>query len=171
MKETTIKIREQMKQLRQEGKTIREVRKITGFSENAILKYTLPNYHERAKAIKIKSYYKNKEKIKIKSKNYYYKNHDKIIRKNKNKRKIERIMALIHYSKSLIPFCNCCSEVELDFLTIDHINNDGNLHRKTKKYTSIGRWAESNNYPKGFQVLCFNCNLSRSFYSTCPHQN
>jgi hypothetical protein len=30
-------------------------------------------------------------------------------------------------------------------------------------------WLRQNNYPKGFQVLCFNCNLGKGSYSVCPY--
>ena len=70
--------------------------------------------------------------------------------------------------------CACCGESELDFLTIDHIYNDGNEHRK--KF-NIGpgketyRWLRRNDYPDGFQVLCFNCNLGKRINKgICPHK-
>lgn len=27
-----------------------------------------------------------------------------------------------------------------------------------------------NKFPKGYRILCHNCNLSKSFYGYCPHQ-
>ena len=46
-------------------------------------------------------------------------------------------------------------------LTIDHIDNNGEVHRR-----EIGRsggigfweWLCLNNFPKNFQILCRNCN-------------
>jgi hypothetical protein len=70
---------------------------------------------------------------------------------------------------------------DLVFLTIDHINNDGNIHRsiingkRTKDGNSYGagaqtyRWLIDNDYPGGFQVLCFNCNWAKS-NGGCPHK-
>ena len=67
--------------------------------------------------------------------------------------------------------CKCCKETTECFLTIDHINNDGAEHRKQIGRTSILRWLKQNNYPDGFQVLCFNCNLGRRLNGgICPHQ-
>ena len=68
--------------------------------------------------------------------------------------------------------CACCGETEPLFLTIDHINNDGNKHRK--KFQSRGdglyKWLKHNNYPEGFQVLCMNCNHGkRRNGGICPH--
>ena len=31
-------------------------------------------------------------------------------------------------------------------------------------------WMIKNNFPKGFQVLCHNCNLAKGFYGKCPHE-
>jgi hypothetical protein len=56
--------------------------------------------------------------------------------------------------------CTPCSVEELDFLTIDHINNDGAKHRK-EIGSNLYRWLKKNNYPEGFQVLCCNCNYSK----------
>lgn len=39
---------------------------------------------------------------------------------------------------------------------------------KRKEY--FREWQRKNNYPKGFQVLCHNCNLAKGFYGKCPHQ-
>ena len=31
------------------------------------------------------------------------------------------------------------------------------------------RWLKNHNYPEGFQVLCYNCNLPKGVYGVCPH--
>lgn len=72
--------------------------------------------------------------------------------------------------------CTCCGEQNLKFLTIDHINNDGKAHRKVMGRKDWGGrslylWLRKNNYPLGFQVQCFNCNLGRSINGgICPHK-
>lgn len=76
--------------------------------------------------------------------------------------------------------CACCGETELTFLTIDHINNDGNEHRRqmageSGNYSQAGsrtyRWLRENGYPEGFQVLCANCNYGRQWNGgICPHK-
>lgn len=71
--------------------------------------------------------------------------------------------------------CACCKETEKAFLTIDHINNDGAEHRKT--LTSAGggyaiySWLVENDFPEGFQVLCWNCQWGKNKHGMCPHQN
>lgn len=66
--------------------------------------------------------------------------------------------------------CSCCGESNIVFLTIDHLDNNGSKHRK-EITTTIFRWLRNNNYPKGFQVLCWNCNLGKYYCKgTCPHK-
>ncbi len=68
--------------------------------------------------------------------------------------------------------CNCCGEANIKFLTMDHINNDGNVHRQSNPEAGPGlyRWIAKNNYPEGFQVLCWNCNLGKAHNNgVCPH--
>jgi len=69
--------------------------------------------------------------------------------------------------------CTCCGEDCLDFLTIDHVNNDGAKHRKeVGGGSSLYRWLVKNKFPRdGFEAMCFNCNLGRRVAGgVCPHQ-
>lgn len=70
--------------------------------------------------------------------------------------------------------CVCCGEIEAMFLTVDHVNSDGHIERKKGLYTNgsqFYRWIIQNNFPKDYQLLCFNCNLGRARNNgTCPHQ-
>lgn len=72
--------------------------------------------------------------------------------------------------------CACCGETEISFLTLDHINNDGAEHRKEAKGGGRGGAGfysklKQQGFPPGLQVLCFNCNMSKSFNGgTCAHQ-
>lgn len=67
--------------------------------------------------------------------------------------------------------CACCGETNPLFLTLDHMNNDGAKHRKLlSNSTEIYRWLIKENYPEGYQVLCFNCNCGRARNGgVCPH--
>jgi hypothetical protein len=101
--------------------------------------------------------------------NMYHAEHKEEInarhRKNNLALKIEIFQ---HYGME----CTCCGEKTLEFLSIDHINNDGYKHRKS--LGSTGRnfygWLKRNNYPDGFQTLCFNCNFAKGHFDVCPHQ-
>lgn len=76
-----------------------------------------------------------------------------------------------HYSKDGV-LCNCCGEKNIAFLTLDHIENDGAEHRKKIGrgfYTTL-TWIKNNDFPKGFQVLCYNCNQAKKVYGVCPHK-
>lgn len=70
--------------------------------------------------------------------------------------------------------CACCEEDILNFLTIDHIDGGGNAHRRELKNNGGGSfysYLRKNGWPEGYQVLCFNCNMSKGFLGTCPHQS
>ena len=71
--------------------------------------------------------------------------------------------------------CNCCNETERMFLSIDHVNNDGAKERRSGKYSGGGsafyNWLRKNDFPKGYQVLCMNCQIGKHKNGgVCPHQ-
>ncbi len=72
-----------------------------------------------------------------------------------------------HYSNGTNQ-CACCGETMIEFLTIDHVHNDGAQHRKSLTMT-LYAWLEKNNFPLGFQVLCMNCNFVKGKFGGCPH--
>lgn len=79
-----------------------------------------------------------------------------------------RLQVLVHYGGDP-PKCACCGESEYRFLTIDHINNDG--YKEGHKRSHIFSQLKRNNYPKGYQVLCYNCNCGRAHNNgVCPHK-
>lgn len=90
--------------------------------------------------------------------------------KKRDRDYIQRIKLKVfnHYSRGLNK-CLCCGISGLKFLSIDHLENNGNKHRK-----QIGRhiylWLYSNKFPKGYQVLCYNCNHAKHLNGgICPH--
>jgi hypothetical protein len=73
------------------------------------------------------------------------------------------------------PKCKNCNEIEIGVLTIDHINGEGADHingegadhrrelfgdNKGGGY-KMYQWLKKNNYPSGFQVLCYNCQFRK----------
>jgi len=80
-----------------------------------------------------------------------------------------RYEVLSHYSEQT-PFCRCCGESEIKFLSIDHIHGGGSEHREEIRGASMYRWLKRHGYPEGYQVLCHNCNQAKGFYGICPHQ-
>lgn len=89
-----------------------------------------------------------------------------------------RLKALLHYGNGEIK-CHCCGETILEFLTLDHINNDGNIQRRTlspnikrgmKSTRQFYSWLFRNNYPPGLVISCWNCNCCRGVYGYSPHK-
>lgn len=80
------------------------------------------------------------------------------------------LQVLDHYGTK----CMCCGQDEPMFLTVDHIHGKGNEHRKEiKKYGSgFYKWLIDQNFPCGFQILCYNCNMGRHRNGgICPHKS
>ena len=72
-----------------------------------------------------------------------------------------------HYGRK----CVCCGEENEGFLTIDHIKGNGTNHRK-EIGNHIEIWLVKNNFPEGFQTLCFNCNWGKyNNGGICPHKD
>lgn len=88
---------------------------------------------------------------------------------NSEKLRLKRIELRMEVLEKYGNKCNCCGEIEKEFLSIDHIDGGGSKHRREIKHSIYG-WLKSNKYPKGFQILCHNCNQAKGFYGICPHQ-
>ena len=140
--------------------------------------YTKNWRRENQKYIKeyAKIYYqKNKERMNKRSKDYMNIHKERIKMQHKEYLKKlgadNRILVLSHYSNGIMK-CACCKEDTFEFLTIDHINNNGNIERKriNKKGFSFYCWLIKNGFPKGYQVLCMNCNWAKRVNGICPHK-
>lgn len=59
--------------------------------------------------------------------------------------------------------CSCCGEREVVFLTVV-------APRNKKPVGATGWWLKKNDYPKGFYVLCHNCEGARRAHGECPHE-
>lgn len=67
--------------------------------------------------------------------------------------------------------CACCGEEEAEFLTIDHVNNDGAEDRRKGRTGSFLKVRREGFPMDKYQLLCFNCNSSKSFgKGKCIHQ-
>ena len=103
----------------------------------------------------------------------------------KKERDNTRLKILQYYSKRLsksnIPCCRCCGEnSNIGFLALDHIAGKKEMDSEPElvelgyssswNSTALLKWIIKNNFPKGFQILCHNCNLAKGFYGKCPHQ-
>jgi hypothetical protein len=75
--------------------------------------------------------------------------------------------------------CACCGEFLPEFLSVDHINNDGEKHRQTLSPNDyrggngrdVIRDLKRRGWPKeDYQILCYNCNFAKGWYGECPHE-
>jgi hypothetical protein len=126
-----------------------------------------------------KYYWSHRKEISEKARKYRSENSDKIAKWRDNHRstinlrvriyreKLKRDI-LYHYGGNP-PKCACCGESIYEFLTIDHIKNNGKEDRKIFHGAQLYAWLRKNNYPIGFQVLCWNCNCAKGHFGECPH--
>jgi hypothetical protein len=98
----------------------------------------------------------------------YWKHRDRHITYGRLYWRNRRVEAIKHYGGK----CVCCGEETIEFLSLDHINDDGAAHRQEHGTSSaVHRWLKNHNYPEGVvQVMCYNCNAAKSFVEGgCPH--
>jgi len=113
-----------------------------------------------------------KEYQQIKNRESYLRHKESRDKRAKDYQKQAKVDVMDFYSNGSNK-CNCCSVEGISFLTIDHICGDGAEMRNKKvhpKGSMFYIWLRKNNYPKGFQVLCFNCNQAKRQLSECPHK-
>lgn len=114
---------------------------------------------------------RNKERVKATLKRWrekhkeYTKAYNKNYQKQVRKRSIERkITVMTHYGDGK---CRCvvCGESRLACLSIDHIEGGGTKHRKALRLSAgdFYSWLKANNYPKGYQTLCMNCQFCKKY--------
>jgi hypothetical protein len=137
-------------------------------------------YNDKRKEYRRLYYLKDKEKIsdrkrlyrlehleeaRERSHKYYQKYHKDIKEKTKKYyfywKYYNKFRTLFHYSDGKLS-CLHCGENIFELLTIDHILGGGNKHRKAMGLKNIYVWLRRNNFPSGYQVLCYNCNLVKS---------
>jgi len=140
--------------------------------------YARPEVQAREKALRATPEAKTKQKE--------YDGSPKRLVKRKNDRDNLRLSILQTYSKRLsnsdIPCCRCCGDSShIEFLAIDHIAGRKKMEPelvklgyspKWKTSNSLLLWMVKNDFPKGFQILCHNCNFAKghSKDNKCPHE-
>lgn len=74
--------------------------------------------------------------------------------------------------------CVCCGETTFEFLTIEHVNGNGNAERK-QRAGDTGRLnatrmlikaAKAGIDGRRYALLCANCNAARANWGRCPHE-
>jgi len=114
--------------------------------------YTLNNV-EKLKKKRRKYRLKNFERLNKNQRQYRIDHHDEIVQYDKNRWCLDRIRCIEHYGGS----CVVCGESRIKFLVLDHVDNNGNVDRGGRG-DKVCRRIIRNNFPLGFQVLCWNHN-------------
>jgi hypothetical protein len=123
-------------------------------------------------------YVRNRKKELIRSSRWKKENREKVNKRWRKYypeyRKRIRLEVLNHYSNGTMK-CACeecyyhAHDCPIEFLTIDHINNDG--YKEGHKREHVCEELRSRNYPEGYQVLCMNCNFGKRMNDgICPHK-
>ena len=89
-----------------------------------------------------------------------YRHRAAYFRATKARRERDKLTVMKHYSNNDEPFCYRCNFKDIRALSIDHIKGGGGLHKEKlgkKGGRQFYRWLINNNFPNGYQVLCFNC--------------
>ena len=128
-------------------------------------KYHVDGEYRKRKIKQVIDY--NKDRIIDKTeylKTYYKDNRIKLINNSRYHRENDRYEVLYHYSDGLMK-CNICGENHIEFLCIDHIDDNGADHRREigNGGGRIYRYLLNNTFPDGYQVLCNNCNYLKEY--------
>ena len=134
-----------------------------------------PDYNKHQRTM----YKKSNTERRATAKRYFQANREKMLKYQLVRYYELRNIVLEGYSKS-IPKCVCCGVKGSEFLAIDHIKGrremDSEPELKNIGYSSklnskkFYVWLRNNNFPKGFQILCHNCNFAKGKLGKCPHQ-
>lgn len=181
-------VRESTLEFKEKRKLYRQIPYVKEKEKECQKKYrSTPEYKELSRMYELKNKTKrqkqariwrelNKEKISKQEKEYNSRPDVKkrVKEYSFEKRLKQKIQVYNHYSNYDIK-CNCCGEKQIEFLTLDHINNDGSQHKKENNISGghkMREWIIKNNFPPGFQILCWNCNCAKGvdLENICPHQ-
>jgi hypothetical protein len=126
-------------------------------------KFYHKNYPKSLKRLSDQKYYQN-NKLELFQRHLAWRKANSELyhqRLRENHRKLKREIFNIYGGC----ICANCKISDIDVLTIDHIQGGGTQHRKKLSGNGLGatfyHWLKRNNYPKGYQVLCFNCNIKK----------
>jgi hypothetical protein len=115
------------------------------------------------------------------------------LRKRKNGRRNSSLLSIVrcenrriqkhtdtktHLFSLLGDECSCCRELQIEFLTLEHIKRDGAQHRrvikKTRNMYSVVLAeiiADPTLIGTRYTLYCMNCNWAERHGKTCPHKN
>ena len=122
---------------------------------------------EHKRRLKRESMERTRPQLNARKRAEYQANREAICLSQQERRRRYRLEAFNAYGG---PICRCCGEDTVEFLTFDHVDGGGNAHRRVIGQGSIVHWLRRENYPPGFQVLCYNCNNAKAYHGGCPHE-
>lgn len=116
------------------------------------------SHKERTAELARNRYLKNKENILAQNKIYRESHKVEKAKSHKAREDKIRIAVLTHYGNGKLS-CVTCGFNDIRALSLDHINGNGNSHRRNIHRAGIGVyfWLQQHNYPEGYQTLCMNC--------------
>ena len=122
------------------------------------------NHPDKVKVWQHNAYMRHREERIVQQKKYAYNPYIHAL-SGWELRFLQKTRVLSAYSNpGGIPVCNNCGEQNIDTLCLDHIWGSGSKHRKqigVQAGQHFYIWVEKNGYPKGYQVLCANCNTTK----------
>ena len=86
----------------------------------------------------------------------YLANREKVLDDEYERNKNRRLEVIYWYSNGAM-CCTDCGEITIEFLSIDHINNDGRTEAK-KNPGNVVKYIIRSKFPEKYQILCHNCN-------------
>lgn len=124
--------------------------------------------HERQKAWRNDP--KNRDKVRAWGRDWRERNRERSRELNTKYNRETKQQIMAHYGGA----CICCGETTIEFLTLDHINNDGGQDRKSAR-VGHGGYRHYKKLLQGpprtdLQILCLNCHHAKTFMGTCPHE-
>ena len=127
------------------------------------------NLLNREKISSIKKAYRetHKEQFRKWQKSYW--------NKNKTKCKFSGDLSRLRLKQQLVRAyggrCLCCGENRLQFLTLEHVNHNGSVHRKLFPGGRVYYDLKRRGFPQeGYTILCWNCNCATKYGKVCPHK-
>jgi hypothetical protein len=135
--------------------------------------YSDPN---KAKEVSKLWYKNNKERSRAATKRYRAAHPDRVKAAHKKRSKTQRfkdikresrqrlkVEVLTHYSPNGVLGCcwSGCLIADVDMLTLDHINDDGNKQREAFGQDSSYRQAKKRDFPSDLQTLCMNHQIKK----------
>jgi len=134
--------------------------------------------HEQRPEVKAKiKAYAQRPEVKARKKAHEQRPEVKATRKAYGQKKYYdlKLRVFTEYSKrvsnSKVPVCACCGYLDFRFLTLDHIISRKKLPAEEQVVShNLWKYLEKKGYPKRYQVLCYNCNQTKSDKIDCPHK-